>query len=51
MEEGPDAADALQIGEGRARFLALWGIFSSLCFLIAILFNIIASVTVPICVQ
>ena len=38
------------IGEGRARFMALWGIFSSLCFFCAILFNIIASVTVPLCV-
>jgi len=34
---------------GRARFLALWGIFSSLWFFGAILFNSIASVTVPLC--
>ena len=34
---------------GRARFLAIWGIFSSLWFLGAILFNTIASMTVPPC--
>jgi hypothetical protein len=37
------------IGAGRARFLALWGIFSSLWFFCAILFNTIASLTVPPC--
>jgi hypothetical protein len=37
-------------GMGRARFLALWGVFSSLWFLGAILFNVIASLTVPPCV-
>jgi hypothetical protein len=35
--------------EGRARFLAIWGIFSSLWFFGAILFNTIASLTVPPC--
>ena len=33
----------------RARFMALWGIFSSLCFLAAILFSTIASIMVPLC--
>jgi hypothetical protein len=37
--------------QGRVRFLAVWGVFSSLCFLIAILFSIIASVTVPLCTR
>jgi hypothetical protein len=37
-------------GMGRARFLALWGVFSSQWFLGAILFNVIASLTVPPCV-
>lgn len=41
---------ALHIGEGRARFMALWGMMSSLWFFFAVLFNIIASVTVPPCV-
>jgi hypothetical protein len=35
----------------RTYFLAIWGIFSSLCFLIAIVFSTIASVTVPLCVR
>jgi hypothetical protein len=35
--------------EPRPRFMALWGIFSSLCFLAAILFNVIASIMVPLC--
>jgi hypothetical protein len=33
----------------RNRFLALWGMLSSLWFFIAILFNVIASVSVPLC--
>ena len=36
-------------GPGRNRFLALWGLLSSLGFLVAILFNIIASLMVPPC--
>jgi hypothetical protein len=40
----------VHLGEGRIRFLALWGIMSSLWFFFAILFNTIASVTVPPCV-
>jgi hypothetical protein len=40
---------ALHTGEGRARFMALWGIMSSLWFFGAIIFNVIASVTVPPC--
>ena len=35
----------------RNRFLALWGLMSSLWFFAAILFNAIASVTVPPCVS
>jgi hypothetical protein len=35
--------------EGRARFMAIWGIFSSLAFLCAIAFNVIASLMVPPC--
>lgn len=40
---------ALHTGEGRTRFLALWGLMSSLWFFLAVLFNAIASVTVPPC--
>jgi len=36
-------------GEGRNRFLALWGLMSSLWFFVAILFNVIASLVVPPC--
>ena len=44
-------AYALEAGEGRARFLALWGLLSSSCFLMAILFTAYASLTVPLCVK
>ncbi|HEX4270372.1 MAG TPA: hypothetical protein VHZ32_03265 [Rhizomicrobium sp.] len=40
---------ALHTGEGRVRFLALWGLMSNIWFFGAILFNTIASVTVPPC--
>jgi hypothetical protein len=40
---------ALHTGEGRTRFMALWGIMSSLWFFGAIVFNVIASITVPPC--
>jgi hypothetical protein len=48
-EGGP--RQALEIGDGRARFMALWGIMSSLWFLGAIVFSTIASVTVPLCIR
>jgi heme/copper-type cytochrome/quinol oxidase subunit 2 len=41
----------LHTGEGRDRFLAMWGLLSSLCFFFAILFNTIASVTVTPCLN
>jgi len=34
---------------GRNRFLAQWGIFSSLCFLVGIVFNIVVSIMVTPC--
>ena len=49
---GPRAADPshlLPTRTGRDRFLALWGVFSSLWFFFAILFNVIASLMVPLC--
>jgi hypothetical protein len=39
------------LDEGRARFMAIWGILSSLWFLGAIVFGTIASVTVPLCIR
>jgi hypothetical protein len=35
---------------GRNRFLALWGLMSSLWFFVAVMFNVIASLIVPLCV-
>ena len=37
--------------QGRNRFLALWGLMSSVWFFAAILFNAIASVAVPPCIS
>jgi hypothetical protein len=37
------------IGEARTRFLGSWGMLSSGCFLIAILFAVIMSVGAPLC--
>lgn len=42
-------AAVVATGEGRTRFLAIWGLYSSLWFFGAILFNTIATVTVPPC--
>jgi len=39
----------LRAGQGRNRFLALWGLMSSLWFFAAILFNVFASIMVPVC--
>jgi hypothetical protein len=39
----------VRVGEGSNRFLALWGVMSSLWFFVAILFNVIASVMMPPC--
>jgi hypothetical protein len=44
----PGRADA-PAPQSRARFLAVWGIFSSQWFLGAIIFGVIASVSVPPC--
>lgn len=48
-EKQVDHKTALETGEGRARFLALWGVLSSAIFLAAILFTAIATVGVPLC--
>lgn len=37
--------------QGRDRFLAIWGLFASLWFFFAILFNTIASLTVTPCLR
>jgi hypothetical protein len=46
--ETAEAANA-RVGASRVRFLAVWGLFSSLWFFLAILFNTIGSLTVPPC--
>jgi hypothetical protein len=48
-EKEGGAYHALHVGEGRARFMALWGIMSSIWFLGAIVFNTIGSLKVPLC--
>jgi hypothetical protein len=48
-ENKGDVHHALHVGEGRSRFMALWGIMSSLWFLGAIVFNTIGSLVVPLC--
>lgn len=40
-----------QVRSGRNRFLALWGLMSSLWFFAAVAFNAIASVAVPPCLS
>lgn len=49
-EKAGSDSHALHTGEGRTRFMALWGIIASLWFFAAILFNTIASLTVSPCV-
>jgi hypothetical protein len=41
----------LHTGEGRDRFLAMWGLLSSLWFFAAVFFNTIASLTVTPCLS
>lgn len=48
---GEGHAHVMHTGEGRNRFLSLWGLMSSLWFFFAVLFNVIASVTVPPCLN
>jgi hypothetical protein len=50
-EKKVGAHEALHTGEGRARFMALWGIMSSLWFLGAIVFGTIGSMVVPLCAR
>jgi hypothetical protein len=46
---GADTRFAAKVAESRMRFMALWGMLSSLWFLGAIVFNAIASATVRLC--
>jgi hypothetical protein len=49
MEQRGDAEHAVESGEGRTRFLALWGVMAGLGFFIGILFNTLALLMVPTC--
>jgi hypothetical protein len=48
-EHHGSAGHALEAGEGRTRFLALWGVMTGCGFLLAILFNTLAFFMVPQC--
>jgi hypothetical protein len=48
-EKANETRPSTHIGEARNRFLSVWGMLSSGCFLAAILFATIASVAVPPC--
>lgn len=49
-EEHPGGAGhTIEAGEGRTRFLALWGVMTGFGFLVAILFNTLALFMVPQC--
>ena len=43
------ASDLIEAGEGRTRFLSLWGAMSGAGFAIALLFSLIALFGVPPC--
>lgn len=45
-----NASEALEVREGRTRFLALWGVMTGSGFFLAILFNTIALFMVPQCI-
>jgi hypothetical protein len=47
--QGTRHSELVEIGEGRTRFLALWGTLISVLFLLAILFDVVGLFTVPFC--
>ncbi|MBY0226949.1 MAG: hypothetical protein K2Q28_14190 [Hyphomicrobium sp.] len=48
MHEG-NTGDLLDAGEGRTRFLAMWAVFTSLLFTIAVAFNTLTALWGSIC--
>ncbi len=48
-EQRGEAEHAIEAGEGRTRFLALWGVMAGIGFFIGILFNTLALLMVPTC--
>lgn len=48
-EAGGETPETIEAGEGRTRFLALWGTFAGAGFTVALLFNLIGILGVPPC--
>lgn len=48
-EAGGDTPETIEAGEGRTRFLSLWGAFAGTGFAVALLFNLIGILGVPPC--
>lgn len=48
-EEPGGLYQTMELGEGRTRFFAVWGMMFSVAFLGAILFETLASIIVPLC--
>jgi hypothetical protein len=48
-EVSDEPHEMIEAGRGRTRFLALWGLMTSLGFAGAILFGVIGSLLVPLC--
>ena len=44
-----EARHMFEAGEGRTRFLALWGLMTSIGFLVAIVFSLVGLFVVPLC--
>jgi hypothetical protein len=49
-EKEGDHRRAIDLGDGRTRFLSLWGLIASVWFFFAIVFETISSVMGPLCV-
>jgi hypothetical protein len=48
-EDDGRASRLVEVGEGRTRFLALWGMLTSAGFLVAMIFASLAILLVPLC--
>jgi hypothetical protein len=48
-EASGTSGELVEAGEGRTRFLSLWGVLSGGGFLIGIIFNTIAFAMAPLC--
>ena len=49
MTRSEAAGHALDIGEGRTRFMAAWGLMTSATFIVLLGFNLISTLLVPPC--